>query len=107
MPLLWRQPVHEEMRCSFCRKSQHTVGQLISNPSDYPRAFICNECVAVCTGVAEDKQDPFLGNPMLSEFLVLIEQWITRESAGQDASEELSRMRSVAQLMFPDISPRS
>jgi ATP-dependent Clp protease ATP-binding subunit ClpX len=27
---------------------------LISSPSDYPRAFICDECVAVCNSILED-----------------------------------------------------
>ena len=36
------------LSCSFCRKSQDSVAKLISNPGDYPRAYICNECIAVC-----------------------------------------------------------
>jgi len=30
------------------------VAKLISSPSDYPRAFICDECVAVCNSILED-----------------------------------------------------
>ena len=37
----------EMLRCSFCHKSQDAVAKLISSPSDYPRAYICDECVAV------------------------------------------------------------
>ena len=42
------------MRCSFCHKSQDAVAKLISSPSDYPRAYICDECVAVCNSILED-----------------------------------------------------
>jgi len=44
----------ESLRCSFCHKSQDVVGKLISSPSDYPRAYICDECIAVCNSILED-----------------------------------------------------
>src|ERR1700683_2303932 len=44
----------EALRCSFCHKSQDAVAKLISSPSDYPRAYICDECVAVCNSILED-----------------------------------------------------
>ena len=44
----------ENLRCSFCHKSQDAVAKLISSPSDYPRAYICDECVAVCNSILED-----------------------------------------------------
>jgi len=30
------------------------VAKLISSPSDYPRAYICDECVGVCNSILED-----------------------------------------------------
>ncbi len=44
----------EMLRCSFCHKAQDAVAKLISSPSDYPRAYICDECVAVCNSILED-----------------------------------------------------
>ena len=44
----------EVLRCSFCHKSQDAVAKLISSPTDYPRAYICDECVAVCNSILED-----------------------------------------------------
>jgi ATP-dependent Clp protease ATP-binding subunit ClpX len=44
----------DTLRCSFCHKSQDVVGKLISSPSDYPRAYICDECIAVCNSILED-----------------------------------------------------
>jgi ATP-dependent Clp protease ATP-binding subunit ClpX len=40
--------------CSFCHKSQAALAKLISSPSDYPRAHICDECVVVCNSILED-----------------------------------------------------
>jgi hypothetical protein len=42
------------LRCSFCHKSQDAVAKLISSPRDYPRAYICDECVAVCNSILKD-----------------------------------------------------
>ncbi len=44
----------DTLRCSFCHKSQDAVAKLISSPSDYPRAYICDECVGVCNSILED-----------------------------------------------------
>ncbi len=44
----------EPLRCSFCHKSQDVVGKLISSPGDYPRVYICDECVAVCNSILEE-----------------------------------------------------
>lgn len=52
----------ETLRCSFCHKSQDVVGKLISSPSDYPRAYICDECIAVCNSILEDdRTEPAAG----------------------------------------------
>jgi len=46
----------EPLRCSFCHKTQEQVEKLISSPSDYPRAYICNECVTVCEQILEEEK---------------------------------------------------
>jgi ATP-dependent Clp protease ATP-binding subunit ClpX len=46
----------EPLRCSFCHKTQEQVEKLISSPSDYPRAFVCNECVTVCQQILEEEK---------------------------------------------------
>jgi ATP-dependent Clp protease ATP-binding subunit ClpX len=55
----------EVLRCSFCHKSQDAVAKLISSPSDYPRAYICDECVAVCNSILEDdrSESPAAASP--------------------------------------------
>jgi ATP-dependent protease Clp ATPase subunit len=52
--LFGRKHSDDALRCSFCHKSQDVVGKLISSPSDYPRACICDECIAVCNSILED-----------------------------------------------------
>ncbi len=46
----------EILRCSFCQKTQDSVGKLISSPGDHPRAYICDECVAICNTILEEDQ---------------------------------------------------
>jgi ATP-dependent Clp protease ATP-binding subunit ClpX len=53
----------EALRCSFCHKSQDVVAKLISSPSDYPRAYICDECVAVCNSILEDDRGADAAHP--------------------------------------------
>src|SRR5450432_1668280 len=106
----------EPLHCSFCGRSQAAVGKLFSSPSGSPRAYICDECVAVCAAVIGDgRQDspaaaagalaweephPLLGHPMASELMASIAHWIRQESLGHDASEELARIRSIAAQMI-------
>ncbi len=54
MPMKTSRGTDESLRCSFCHKSQDAVAKLISSPSDYPRAYICDECVSVCNSILED-----------------------------------------------------
>ena len=53
----------DTLRCSFCHKSQDAVAKLISSPSDYPRAYICDECVAVCNSILEDDRGVDAAHP--------------------------------------------
>jgi ATP-dependent Clp protease ATP-binding subunit ClpX len=46
----------ELLRCSICQKTQDVVGKLVSSPGDHPRAYICDECVAVCNTILEEEQ---------------------------------------------------
>src|SRR6058998_2478595 len=75
------------LRCSFCHKSQDAVAKLISSPSDYPRAYICDECVAVCNSILEDDKaatppstapnqlpKPHEVNTFLHEYVIVQEQ---------------------------------
>jgi hypothetical protein len=110
-----RQADMRVLSCSFCLKSQDHVSKLISSPSNYPRAYICNECIAVCAAILEDDRDgpasvsetpmtgdekhPLLAHRLASPLLTAVEQWIRRESLGGDAAEELAELRRIAEMM--------
>ena len=42
----------DQIRCSFCNKSQAQVKKLIAGPND---TYICDECVEVCTEIIEEQ----------------------------------------------------
>ena len=42
----------DQIRCSFCNKSQAQVKKLIAGPND---TYICDECVEVCSEVIEEE----------------------------------------------------
>jgi ATP-dependent Clp protease ATP-binding subunit ClpX len=52
----------ESPRCSWFSKSQDEVAVLIATPNDKPgsRAYICDDCVAVCNSLLEDRREPNL-----------------------------------------------
>jgi ATP-dependent Clp protease ATP-binding subunit ClpX len=80
----------EPLRCSFCHKSQESVRRLISSPDERPRAYICDECVAVCNSILEEEaperpvplQSTALPRP--AEVKVFLEQYVV----GQDKAKK-------------------
>ena len=42
----------DQVRCSFCNKSQDQVRKLIAGPND---TYICDECVEVCSEIIEEE----------------------------------------------------
>jgi len=102
-----RRSTETSLRCSFCHKSEKERIKLISSPSDYPRAYICDECVAVCAAIIEDDRheaaepSPMdVNDPLASRLIKAVESWIKRESAGEDAARELEEVRSIASEMI-------
>jgi hypothetical protein len=103
------------LSCSFCHKSEDSVGKLISSPSDYPRAYICDECIAVGASILEDDRGPseadamvvtpgeethpLLAHPLASSLFTAMERWIRCEALGGDAAQEFAEFRSIAARM--------
>ena len=79
----------DSLRCSFCHKSQDVVGKLISSPSDYPRAYICDECIAVCNSILEDdrNEQPNAAPHKLPKPLEL-KEYLDQYVIGQDATKK-------------------
>lgn len=79
----------DSLRCSFCHKSQDVVGKLISSPSDYPRAYICDECIAVCNSILEDdRQDQPYGTPHKLPKPLELKEYLDQYVIGQDATKK-------------------
>jgi len=78
----------DTLRCSFCHKSQDLVGKLISSPSDYPRAYICDECIAVCNSILEDdKPEATTGGPHKIPKPLEIKDFLDQYVIGQEATK--------------------
>jgi ATP-dependent Clp protease ATP-binding subunit ClpX len=79
----------DTLRCSFCHKSQDVVGKLISSPSDYPRAYICDECIAVCNSILEDdKSDQPSPGPSKLPKPLDVKEFLDQYVIGQDATKK-------------------
>jgi ATP-dependent protease Clp ATPase subunit len=98
----------DSLRCSFCTKAQNRVGKLFSSPSDRPRAYICDECIAVCASIIEDDRaetdgvHPLLTHPLASKLMATIESWIRDEALGKDGSMAVAEVRNLAKQMMQD-----
>ncbi len=57
-----RETETNDLKCSFCGKSQRHVRKLIAGPGVY----ICDECIELCNDIVEDEfageTEPLLGN---------------------------------------------
>jgi ATP-dependent Clp protease ATP-binding subunit ClpX len=62
---------------------------LISSPSDYPRAYICDECIAVCNSILEDdrQEQPYGANHKLPKPLEL-KEYLDQYVIGQEATKK-------------------
>jgi ATP-dependent Clp protease ATP-binding subunit ClpX len=79
----------DALRCSFCHKNQDVVGKLISSPNDYPRAYICDECIAVCNSILEDDrhEQPYGSTHKLPKPLEL-KEYLDQYVIGQDPTKK-------------------
>src|SRR2546426_6313543 len=77
------------LRCSFCHKSQDAVAKLISSPSDYPRAYICDECIAVCNSILEDdKTEQPTTSPNKLPKPLEVQEFLDQYVIGQEATKK-------------------
>jgi len=80
----------DSLRCSFCHKSQDVVGKLISSPlSDYPRSYICDECIAVCNSILEDdRNEQTYASPNKLPKPLELKEYLDQYVIGQDATKK-------------------
>jgi len=81
----------ENLRCSFCQKSQSGVERLIASPGDSGRAYICNECIAVCQSILEEerhKQEPTAALPSRLPTPTEIKEFLDHYVIGQEKTKK-------------------
>jgi len=86
---LKRPGTEELLHCSFCQKPQDAVTKLISSPGDHTRAYICDECVAVCNSILEEDRGDRVPTaqaklPRPSEIKTFLDQYVV----GQDKAKK-------------------
>jgi ATP-dependent Clp protease ATP-binding subunit ClpX len=65
------------------------VGKLISSPSDYPRAYICDECIAVCNSILEDdRNEQTQATPHKLPKPLELKEYLDQYVIGQDATKK-------------------
>jgi hypothetical protein len=110
-PAAPRPETPKKAHCSFCRKSQGVVAKLISNPSEYERVYICDECIAVCNSIVEDERDErarkvrrLQSGFVDPELVRALDRWLSKELSGADAAYELTALRQAAtHILRPDL----
>src|SRR5271157_2678383 len=86
---LKRPGTEELLHCSFCQKPQDAVAKLISSPGDHARAYICDECVAVCNSILEEERGDRVPTaqtklPRPAEIKTFLDQYVV----GQDKAKK-------------------
>jgi hypothetical protein len=101
---MWKRTGEDNtLRCSFCHKSQDVVKKLISSPSDYPRAYICDECIAVCHSILEDDAPPGSypqRHPLTPELFEAMRQWLAVPLEGEENVRRLTQVRKLAESVL-------
>lgn len=80
----------DDLRCSFCGKSQDEVRKLIAGPNG---VYICNECVDICEGIIEEEYEFEPAEMELDEINLLkpveIKKFLDDYVIGQDAAKKV------------------
>jgi ATP-dependent Clp protease ATP-binding subunit ClpX len=81
----------ENLRCSFCHKNQSAVERLIASPGDAGRAYICNECIAICQSILDEerqKQEAAAAPPTRLPKPTEIKEFLDQYVIGQDKTKK-------------------
>ena len=84
----------EIVRCSFCNKTQAQVRKLIAGPDG---AYICDDCVAICSEIIQEEFEDLYGEQNTDEINLIkpkeIKAFLDDYVIGQD---EAKKVLSVA-----------
>jgi ATP-dependent Clp protease ATP-binding subunit ClpX len=81
----------DTLRCSFCHKDQKSVERLIASPGETGRAYICNECIAICQSILEEerqKQESTATVPARLPKPTEIKEFLDQYVIGQERSKK-------------------
>lgn len=79
----------EDIRCSFCGKTQEQVHKLIAGPSG---TYICDECVAICADIIDEEDEALNGEGDLNINLLKPEEindFLNEYVIGQDDAKKV------------------
>ena len=79
----------EDIRCSFCGKTQEQVHKLIAGPSG---TYICDECVAICADIIDEEDESQGGEGDLNINLLKPEEindFLNEYVIGQDDAKKV------------------
>ena len=79
----------EDIRCSFCGKTQEQVHKLIAGPSG---TYICDECVAICADIIDEEDEALNGEGDLDINLLKPEEindFLNEYVIGQDDAKKV------------------
>ena len=79
----------EDIRCSFCGKTQDQVHKLIAGPSG---TYICDECVAICADIIDEEDEAVSGDSDLNINLLKPEEindFLNEYVIGQDDAKKV------------------
>lgn len=79
----------EDIRCSFCGKTQDQVHKLIAGPSG---TYICDECVAICADIIDEEDEAVNGDSDLNINLLKPEEindFLNEYVIGQDDAKKV------------------
>ena len=83
-----------KIRCSFCGKTEDQVRKLIAGPDG---AYICDDCVAICSEIIQEEFEDLYGEQNTDEINLIkpkeIKAFLDDYVIGQD---EAKKVRSVA-----------
>lgn len=99
-----------KIRCSFCGKTEDQVRKLIAGPDG---AYICDDCVAICSEIIQEEFEDLYGEQDTDEINLIkpkeIKAFLDDYVIGQDEAKKCSPLlfTTITNECFPVHPPTS